>query len=481
MPRRLMPEEVHTILTRGSFEDLLGAIEDEHFECKRAPYQLDEDRQKQELAKDVSGIANMSALTDAEGGHILLGVRTEKSPRHHGDVVADLSPYEQALVDPRTLHKVLEAWLVPVPDGIVIRWYPSATDTRKGVVAIMVPRQRAELWPFVVTKVVDDKSGKFAGNFVGYFERRRDNVAALSASEFQRLLRDGRRFDSVIEQMSIVTEELQTLRRQQEAQQTARQLPAKTSSALEQHRQRRGLAVEAAELNRAPVFALTAAPVQPVTLPALFRSRTDPLVQLLESPSELRVGGFDLYVGEPSRIVRGELRRAVVHGRMLLECWQDGALIFVAEASDFLCWDTTRGSRDPLRINPLALAESTYLFTELAREVYGFAEPRPESVEFSLTLYRINAGGQPCGLTPGGVRSREFSLGKNLKHAPQDTAEFIDRVDRQWMAGQAAYRLVRLLYTWFGFEEDAIPYVTEEDGKRLISPDHIRADGAPRS
>lgn len=242
MVRRLTPGQVHSVLAGGTFDELITVIEDEHVECKRAPYQLDADHQKQELAKDVSGLANASARLGIDGGHILVGVSTEKSPEHHGDVVADVSPFEQRLVDPDTLYKVLEAWLLPAPEGLTIRWYPSAADQTKGIVAITVPRQRPELWPFIVTKVVDDKFGKVAGTLIGYFERRRDNVVAVSPAELQRLLRDGRRFDSLTDQVGALAEEVRALRHQQTAQAAA----SRPSAAREQHRQRRGQAVASA-------------------------------------------------------------------------------------------------------------------------------------------------------------------------------------------------------------------------------------------
>jgi len=41
---------------------------------------------------------------------------------------------------------------------------------------------------------------------------------------------------------------------------------------------------------------------------------------------------------------------------------------------------------------------------------------------------------------------------------------------------RAAYRLVRGVYTWYGFEEDFIPYVTEQEGGHVISAEKILAE-----
>jgi hypothetical protein len=47
------------ILRSGNFDPLVGTIEDARIEAKGEPYQLSgNERQKQELAKDVSALAN---------------------------------------------------------------------------------------------------------------------------------------------------------------------------------------------------------------------------------------------------------------------------------------------------------------------------------------------------------------------------------------------------------------------------------------
>ena len=65
-------QEVLTVLTRRSFEDLIGKEEGLELEFKGSPYRLDVDAEKFELGKDVSGLAN------AEGGVIVIGVRTKR-------------------------------------------------------------------------------------------------------------------------------------------------------------------------------------------------------------------------------------------------------------------------------------------------------------------------------------------------------------------------------------------------------------------
>ncbi|HEY7650845.1 MAG TPA: hypothetical protein VID04_17750 [Methylomirabilota bacterium] len=65
----------------------------------------------------------------------------------------------------------------------------------------------------------------------------------------------------------------------------------------------------------------------------------------------------------------------------------------------------------------------------------------------------------------------------DIRRAPEANAEFTERVEAGWTPGEVGYRLVTRVYTWFGFEEDDVPYVVEDGGKRAINPDRIRADG----
>ena len=156
----------------------------------------------------------------------------------------------------------------------------------------------------------------------------------MPIGELQRLLRDGRRFDTVVPPL---LEMIQTLQAG-----STNPTPQKTSTARENYRQRRGEAVAAAGLNGKPAFALTATPLRPTTLPTLFRGASDPLVRLVENPPELRVHGFDLNAGDSSEIVRVQLRRAFIPHRLLFECWPDGTLILTSPAGQ--TYVTTPGS-----------------------------------------------------------------------------------------------------------------------------------------
>jgi len=192
MAKFLADAQVAVLLARGTFDDLIGTLEAEHLECKARPYQLQHDYQKFELAKDVSMIANWLARHGGEGAHLLLGVRTEKSAERHADEVTAVSPFPQSLVDPKQYYDVLQSWLLPPPEGLRVEWCRPAEDGARGIVAITIPRQPADRWPCLITKVLET-SGKVEGRSIGYVERRGEHGVEWTAPDFQRLLREGAR------------------------------------------------------------------------------------------------------------------------------------------------------------------------------------------------------------------------------------------------------------------------------------------------
>ena len=81
-PKAATPQEIIKILESKEYHNLVGVVETDEVEFKREPYQLDMNSQKQELSKDVTGLAN------SKGGVIVIGVKTEKHPS---------LPHEQAI------------------------------------------------------------------------------------------------------------------------------------------------------------------------------------------------------------------------------------------------------------------------------------------------------------------------------------------------------------------------------------------------
>ncbi|MFX0208654.1 MAG: hypothetical protein ACFFDT_21920 [Candidatus Hodarchaeota archaeon] len=51
-------KELESIINNGDFNKLVGKVETEFFDCKKEGYNLENEKSKYELAKDVSSFAN---------------------------------------------------------------------------------------------------------------------------------------------------------------------------------------------------------------------------------------------------------------------------------------------------------------------------------------------------------------------------------------------------------------------------------------
>jgi predicted HTH transcriptional regulator len=89
----LTREEAIAVLESGNFEAFVGVEEDLEGEFKGEPYQLDQDVEKFELAKDCSALAN------ASGGVIVIGVRTNRHAESPTDVGDEIRCLSRDLVD----------------------------------------------------------------------------------------------------------------------------------------------------------------------------------------------------------------------------------------------------------------------------------------------------------------------------------------------------------------------------------------------
>jgi hypothetical protein len=137
-------EEMEQIVATGDFDKLKGEPETPWFDAKSQLYVVSTPAGKRDLAKDVAAFAN------AGGGTILIGLRTEKSSAHFGDVVTEVVLVDQALVNVQQYHDILNAWLYPACDGITIEWIESSTTPGRGLAAIRVPRQADSAKPFLI-------------------------------------------------------------------------------------------------------------------------------------------------------------------------------------------------------------------------------------------------------------------------------------------------------------------------------------------
>lgn len=465
-PKELNPQEIRKILESKEYHKLVGIVETEGVEFKGEPYRVDNNLQKQELAKDVSGLAN------SKGGVIVIGVKTEKHPSLPHEQAIEVSPFPippSAGDDMEQQYRnILKDWIFPAIKTEIrlhlVEESQSGTSP-KFVLAIFIPDQR-ENQPFLISRYIDENEKKNEIVF-GYVERHGPGVIPRTVSELHRLLNRGifadevinGRFEVILDQLSKIT--------------VPEGEPPKTNQTMNQHVKD---TLTALDRTNKPTILLAAFPHGETTIPTLFQSQESEIVQLLLNPPALRNLGFDLRVGSFPTIREGQVRRSVAPGWKILDLWKDGAIIFGAAGDDnFLCWGNSDGATRI--INPLALIESTYLFIMLSREVFQkFSAPPPTKATFMLSLQNPSEGDlqqgfteKPYELLPGYWGNFHRAPESSIKFRLECSLEEDNFYSDEESSGKIAFELLGKFYTWFGIEENSIPYSEDTGNGRRIS------------
>jgi hypothetical protein len=243
--------------------------------------------------------------------------------------------------------------------------------------------------------------------------------------------------------------------------------------------QRLEAAIEVAQLTDHSVFALTAKPWPDVRFTTLFAGSDTKLVHSFNNPLKLRSAGFSLEHDGSSRIVMGELRRALIPSWKILELWRDGLLVYAVDALVQPFWGSPRQDGS-LRMNPLALAEPVYLFAELSKLIYEESTRKPNQVEYRVRLERMIGKEKPASLSEGQLDPVFFESGRR-HFAPASDMEKTTMVD--WRddidVGEVAYKIVQEVYHWFGISDDGIPYTKKNgNGVTVIDREALIKAGA---
>jgi schlafen family protein len=473
--KQLSFDQVMAIIRSGKLDDLFGAVESDQLECKKQHYKLDDSPDKFELAKDVSSFAN------AKGGIILIGVEAREDQTIAADIIRKICAFPKSQAQIPRYRDILKDWIYPNLQKLQIDWFPSESNPDEGIVAIIIGNQD-QLWrPFVITKTVNE-NGKHSTVLFGYAERSLDRSTPMGIQQLHLLLRDGLRAGLTVlpappdeapggslpppeSPVPLPPKSPAPLRPASPG------VPAELKEELirAQLDKRVNSAIEAVELTTRPALILVSTPSQSTEVQGLFSSRDSDVVKLLEHPVELRRSGFSPAAGYNSRIVEGgEARRTLIEKYKLLQVWADGWSICIADGgSDFLCWGTKATNR--LRINQLALIESTYLFVKFANDVLAKSKPMPENVSYWLMLRRLTTE-QPAIMYPGPLTT--FPHGEHEAQGADKDVKFSSVFDAD--PGLIAFKLVAGVYRWFGFDEVDIPYKEQTSpGQTILSPDQI--------
>lgn len=443
-PTRLT--SIMEILLSGEFSRFVGMAEDPEFECKRAPYHLDELGHRLEMVKDVAAFANTI------GGAIVLGLDTSKVPEKAADVVERIRGFSRDRFSIQRCEAIINEHVYPLVAGLRVEWYPSSGDPAIGIGAIIIPRQQELRQPFLVRKLLDT-DGRVRGTSIGYFERFHDDVMHRDVKDFYYLIQAGRARHELDARLSSL---------EAKADNGASPWgPSELSMRIAE-------AISLAGLTNHVSYALIASPSHLVSIPQLFTRQHSPIRALIQSPPSIRYGGFEVDAGGSARIVEGKLLRAVhPESHRILELWRDGMLIFVGPGdTSFLCWG--KRPAPPFIINPVALLESLYLFCALAREVQQYTDPTNCGVDVLVELRQMT-GDQRVHLPAGWIDGSAWIVEATRHPAPATEVS----LKASWLQGQIeprllAFRAAAKIYEWFGIAHDQIPYVIGVDNERAV-------------
>lgn len=471
-PKELTLQDVLQILEEKQFQDLQGVVESDEIEFKHSPYQLENDLQKLELAKDVAALANL------KGGIIVIGVETAKNPSISCDQAVKVIPFPRPSLDMEKQYRdILQTWIFPSPK-INIKLYPEEESSPAKVLLSIHILLQKENRPFLYNRPINE-NGKRREIVFGYAERHGSNNEPMKINELHRLINRGIfANDMVNSKFDVILDKISSLSFSGSEQNKADQV-------ITQHIED---SLAALDRKDKPAILLGAFPSGEISIPTLFQSRDGKIVHLLNNPPALRNLGFDLRVGSFPSIQEGRVLRSVAPRYKVLDLWKDGSLIFGgAGDGNFLCWGNANETK--LTINPLALIESTYLFIRLSREVFqNFAIPCPTKATFVLSLRSPDQGNIQKGYDE---KKYELLAGYwgNLCTAPGSSEEFrlecsleeYDFYTDEEGSARIAFELLGKLYTWFGIPEDSIPYTEDKEKGKRISKSMIISGGSKPS
>lgn len=459
VPKTITLDEARKILASHDYDAFLDAVETGHLEFKGEPYRLDQELQKQELAKDVSAMAN------ARGGAILIGFKTTKDPVVLGDFVTAVRPIPSNQFDAEQYHGVIREWIYPSP-AVTIEWFPVPPD--RGVVFIDVGAGEPEHLPHLLKRTVSD-DGKRSEVVFGYVERRQGSIPPSSVQQIHALLRSGMRMREIRGQYDLIQNTLQQLVDMQNGVFEAQTAQANAERRNAEFNRDKLQALAASGFESIPNLLLAAYPTEPVRMRGLFDPRESDLIQLLQDPPRLKGNGWDLTIDEPMLNLHGRMRRSVKPGWKLLQISRDGVLMFLARGDDaFLSFSANQKPDGPLFIVPFVLAHCVYVFTLFAQRVFTYATPAPSTIRYVLQLRNMENEKHPALLHPNHLEMNRHPALEYYRQMPYSSEGFEVTTPLDASPGEVTYELVAQVFEWFGFDRDRVRNVRVTDGKTVI-------------
>lgn len=191
--------ELIELMSSGRFSEIVGTEEGEQVDFKSHAYNLEQAKDRADLAADIAAFAN------SKGGSIVLGVETEvatTSKRERASRVVGINP---DVVDEEAYRARIRASVRPLVRDFEIRKYSDAADGRT-IVALHVDPQDGSDQPFMVDRVIDDnRPTREVRHAVGWPIRSGADTHWEEASRIQQLVSLGLRQREILPAQAVST------------------------------------------------------------------------------------------------------------------------------------------------------------------------------------------------------------------------------------------------------------------------------------
>lgn len=210
-------------------------------------------------------------------------------------------------------------------------------------------------------------------------------------------------------------------------------------------------------------------PEPPSDIRSIFSNTPESIRCLLEHPRELRPNGWGLRTGSAVKSINGESLQTESF-REVISLYRDGQFIIASRIDrDSLAWSDKTDSR----IHPLAFVEFMTNALTFYRDVLADTAIAPQILRIEVRLENLLVGGG-TKLPAGPINNLGWTW--NEKYAPAASCRREIIVNGAlYEATQAAFRVLREVYVWFGHADEDIPYTTGTGDDRRVDIAAIKA------
>lgn len=226
------------------------------------------------------------------------------------------------------------------------------------------------------------------------------------------------------------------------------------------------------KINKIPLYILAVAPNERIKFGKFLDVGKDSPKNLLENPSYLRYGGWNMLTLDQARIRKGLYWEVNNGDRKTIQLYRDGSLISIAHAdSSFLGWGISDNdfSETPA-LNSLAIIEYTYEFVDFFRKLLKYMEPI-EKVNFKVKLVNTQlANGKRLILNPRLPSDIFWSKNEGKEIEEDFTFDTLISLDKNtYFSKNIASTLIQEVFFKFNILPEDIPFSEKDDkGKSYI-------------